>query len=208
MKIIRRDIFKELQLLLKEYPVVTILGPRQAGKTTLAKTLKKYQYCNLENPENRELALSDPKAFLSMFEKYVILDEIQRAPSLLSYIQVIVDENQDTGQFVLTGSRQLELVEAATQSLAGRVGILHLLPFSIKELEQLNIRYEGFQSYVHSGFLPRIYSQRQRPSVAYSNYYRTYVERDIRQMIQIKEQSLFEKIYETARWTCGANFEL
>ena len=193
MKIVNRDILKEFKLLLKEYLVVVILGPRQAGKTTLAKTLKKYQYCNLESPENRELAVTDPKAFLNGFKNYVIFDEIQRVPSLLSYIQVIVDENQIKGQFVLTGSRQLQLAEVITQSLAGRVGILHLLPFSIKELELLNVRYREFQNYVHSGFLPRIYNQKQRPFIAYSNYYRTYVERDIRQMIQIKEQSLFEK---------------
>ena len=189
---IKRDLQKELRKLLKEYPVVTILGPRQAGKTTLAKTLKSYQYCNLENPENRLLASEDPKAFLRQFKTSVILDEIQRVPLLLSYIQTIVDQKKQNGQFVLTGSHQLDLTEAMTQSLAGRVGILNLLPFSIQELQKAGIEYETFQDYVYKGFLPRVYDQKQRPSQAYSNYYRTYIERDVRQIINIKEQNTFE----------------
>ena len=193
MKIFKREVQKELKILLQEYPVVVILGPRQAGKTTLAKTLKKYQYCSLETPETRQLAEIDPKSFLNALKKYVILDEIQRVPSLLSYIQTIVDQNNQNGQFVLTGSHQLKITEAITQSLAGRAGILNLFPFSIKELNQSDIHYKNFQHYVYKGFLPRIYSQQQRPLQAYSNYYRTYIERDIRQMIQLKEQNFFER---------------
>ena len=189
---IKRDIQKELKNLLKEYPVIVILGPRQAGKTTLARTLTKYQYCNLEDPENRQLASEDPKAFFNQFKTRVILDEIQRVPLLLSYIQAIVDRKKINGQFVLTGSHQLDLTEALTQSLAGRAGILNLLPFSIAELKKAGWEYENFQDYVHRGFLPRIYDQKQRPLQAYSNYYRTYVERDIRQIINLKEQSVFE----------------
>ena len=132
-KMIKRDIQRELKNLLKEYPVVVILGPRQAGKTTLAKTLTSYQYCNLEDPENRQLASEDPKAFFNQFETSVILDEIQRIPLLLSYIQTIVDQRNKNGQFILTGSHQLGLTEATTQSLAGRASILNLLPFPIKE---------------------------------------------------------------------------
>ena len=189
---IKRDILKELKNLLNEYPVVVILGPRQSGKTTLAKTLK-YHYHNLEDPEERQLAIEDPKGFLDQIRKPVILDEIQRAPQLLSYIQVIVDEEKSNGQFVLTGSHQPELTQAVSQSLAGRAGILTLLPFSISELAKAGIQYENFQDYVHQGFLPRIYDQEQRPLRAYSNYYRTYVERDVRQLINLKNQSLFEK---------------
>lgn len=189
---IKRDIQKELRTLLREYPVVVILGPRQAGKTTLAKTLTTYQYCNLEDPENRLLASEDPKAFLNQFKSLVILDEIQRVPLLLSYIQTIVDQRNKNGQFVLTGSHQLDLTEAMTQSLAGRVGILNLLPFSINELKKAKVEYENFHDYVHRGFLPRVYDQKQRPLQAYSNYYRTYVERDVRQIINLKEQNVFE----------------
>lgn len=191
---IERDIKEEFLILIAEYPIVTILGPRQAGKTTLAiKALKQYEYCNLEIPENREFALSDPKAFLAQFKKKVILDEIQRTPLLLSYIQAIVDENQINGQFILTGSHQLELKEAVTQSLAGRTGILNLLPLSINELTNAKIDFLNFEEYAFHGFLPRIYDQKQRPNQAYSNYYQTYIERDVRQLINLKNAGLFEK---------------
>jgi uncharacterized protein len=191
---IKRNIENELHQLLKEYPIVTILGPRQAGKTTLAKmALKKFEYCNLELPENREFAEKDPKAFLKQFTSSVIIDEIQRVPQLLSYIQVRVDENQINGEFVLTGSHQLELNEAITQSLAGRTGIIKLLPLSISELKNKGIFFNSFEEYAYHGFLPRIYDQHQRPEQAYSNYYQTYVERDVRLLINLKNTSIFEK---------------
>ena len=190
---IPRDIQDEFLQLLQEYPVVTILGPRQSGKTTLAKSIPGYSYCNLEVPENRDFASSDPKAFLKQFKSKVILDEIQRTPHLLSYLQAIVDEEKNNGQFILTGSHQLELKEAITQSLAGRTGILNLLPFSISELDKANLLFDCFEDYVYHGFLPRIHDQKQRPTQAYSNYYQTYVERDVRQLINLKDASLFEK---------------
>ena len=149
---IKRHIEAELLNLLGEYPVVTILGPRQAGKTTLAKTgLRGYEYSNLEVPETRQFATDDPKAFLAQFKGNVILDEIQRVPELLSYIQDIVDREQRNGQFVLTGSHQLALREAITQSLAGRTSILELLPFSIAELRG---------SAVHSAAAPGCVAER------------------------------------------------
>lgn len=191
---IARQLETELHKLLKEYPVVTLLGPRQAGKTTLARnSLNTYSYCNLEHPETRQFAIDDPKAFLAQFKTNVILDEIQRVPELLSYIQVIVDENQRNGQYVLTGSHQLSLREAITQSLAGRTSILNLLPFSISELSASDITFDSFEAYIYRGFLPRIYDQQQRPTQAYSNYYQTYIERDVRQLISLKDLSLFEK---------------
>jgi len=194
--LIDREIEAELLQLLKEYPVVTLLGPRQAGKTTLAKKLMPvagYAYCNLELPENRELATHDPKAFLRQFRGKVVLDEIQRVPLLLSYIQARVDEHQVNGEFVLTGSHQLELKAAIGQSLAGRTAILHLLPLSIAELTQADIRFDRFEAYAFHGFLPRIYDRKQRPTRAWSNYYQTYVERDVRLLINLKDASLFEK---------------
>ncbi len=128
--------------------IVTILGPRQSGKTTLATScLNNFGYCNLESPENREHAAFDPNSFLAQFKKPVILDEIQRVPELLSYIQVIVDKNKTNGQFVLTGSHQLQLRESITQSLAGRTAILQLLPFSIAELNRANQSLSSFEEY-------------------------------------------------------------
>ncbi len=192
---IQRAIVAELMTLLGEYPVVTILGPRQAGKTTLAREgLKGFAYSNLEAPEVRELARADPKAYLAQFSGPCIIDEIQHVPELLGYIQVLVDQERGNGRFVLTGSHQLQVTQAITQSLAGRTGILHLLPLSIGELAGAGIRFDSFSEYAFHGFLPRIYDQKQRPSTAYSNYYQTYVERDVRQLIQLKDASLFEKL--------------
>ena len=189
-----RTIKPELQQLLREYPIVTILGARQSGKTTLARAvLPDWSYCNLESPEQRQLAEYDPKAFLAQFPDKVILDEIQRVPELLSYIQVVVDEQKRNGQFVLTGSHQLSLREAITQSLAGRTSILNLYPFSIAELREAGVIFDSPHDYIFKGFLPRIYDQNQRPTQAYSNYYQTYVERDVRQLINLKDFSLFEK---------------
>ena len=191
---IERKLTAELLQLLREYPVVSILGPRQAGKTTLAKmALPDYDYVNLEVPEDRELAETDPKASLGQFKGPVILDEIQRVPNLLSYIQGIVDEKKSNGLYVITGSHQLELKAAVAQSLAGRVGLLHLLPLSLAELKRAGIEFDSFGEMIFTGFLPRIYDQKQRPRTAWSNYYQTYVERDVRQLIHLKDVSLFEK---------------
>lgn len=191
---ITRDIFQEFQQLKKEYPIVTVLGPRQAGKTTLAKlACPDYEYVNLESPETRAFAQADPQAFLSQLSDHVILDEIQRIPELLSYIQVVVDEHHREGHFVLTGSHQLELRQAISQSLAGRAAILTLLPLSIHELKNENLGFSRASEYIYHGFLPRVYDKQQRPGVAYSNYYQTYVERDVRQLINLKDVALFER---------------
>ena len=191
---IPRDLSQELLQQLKEYPVVTLLGPRQAGKTTLARELlKDYAYVSLEAPDILAFAKDDPRGFLAQYPDETIFDEIQRAPHLISYLQSIVDESGKTGQFVLTGSHQLELRAAITQSLAGRTGILNLLPFSITELEAAEIAFDNFEEYVFTGFLPRVYDQNQRPNTAYANYYQTYIERDVRQIIQLKDASLFDK---------------
>ena len=191
---IKRHIESEFLQLLGEYPVVTLLGPRQAGKTTLArKALPDYAYVNLEQPEVREFAQDDPKAFLAQFTGKVIFDEIQRVPELLSYLQVAIDARQANGLYVLTGSHQLALREAIVQSLAGRTAILHLLPFSIAELVENQMGFSRAEDYIYQGFLPRIYDQQQRPTPAYSNYYQTYVERDVRQLINLKDVAQFQK---------------
>ena len=188
---IKREITKELLVQLQEYPIVTVLGPRQSGKTTLVRNvLPEYDYVSLEDPDNRELAIEDPKAFLKRYQGKTIFDEIQRTPDLLSYLQGIVDNENINGRFVLTGSHQLELRAAVSQSLAGRTGVLHLLPLSIAELKPASIEFDDFESYVVHGFLPRIYDQNQRPNRAYSNYYQTYIERDVRQLIKLKDVSL------------------
>ena len=191
---IKRNITKELHLLLQEYPIVTVLGPRQAGKTTLVQhELPDYAYVSLEDPDERILAAEDPGAFLRRYPDNTIFDEVQRVPTLLSYLQGIVDKEQKNGRFVLTGSHQLALRAAVTQSLAGRTGLLHLLPLSIEELTQAGKTFDGFEGYVLHGFLPTVHSQNQRSFRAYANYYQTYIERDVRQLIELKDVSLFEK---------------
>ncbi|PUA27788.1 MAG: AAA family ATPase [Cellvibrio sp. 79] len=191
---IKRLIESEFIQLLAEYPIVIILGPRQAGKTTLARqVLPGYAYVNLEHPETRDFARDDPKAFLAQYPGNVIFDEIQRLPELLSYLQVAVDNQRENGRYVLTGSHQLALREAIAQSLAGRTAILHLLPFSIAELRENNLGFEKAEDYIYQGFLPRIYDQQQRPTQAYANYYQTYVERDVRQLINLKDVAQFQK---------------
>ena len=190
---IHREIQGELQKLAAGYPVVTIIGPRQSGKTTLVKfVFPNKPYANLENPDVRSLAEADPRSFLEQFPNGAILDEIQRVPILLSYIQTIVDETDQKGMFILTGSHQLELHQAITQSLAGRTALLSLLPLSLNELAAA-----GFDSCLNEvlikGGYPRIYQDKLDPTKAYRNYFQTYVERDLRQLINVKDLMQFER---------------
>lgn len=191
---IERQIAPELDSLLGEYPIVTVIGPRQAGKTTLVRNrLPDFGYVNLESPDTRAFANEDPRAFLAEHGEPLILDEIQRVPTLLSYLQERVDAEPGNGRFVITGSHQLELRAAVSQSLAGRTAILTLYPLSIAELAKAGIQWQHFDNYLLSGFLPRVHDVSQRPSRAYANYLQTYVERDVRQLIRLKDVSLFEK---------------
>lgn len=189
--LIDRKIETELKNVMQEYPVVTITGPRQSGKTTLAKKVyPHFNYCNLEFPDVRLLAEEDPRAFFKQYKAPLIIDEIQRVPHLLSYIQGIVDQENSNGMFLLTGSQQLQLNEAISQSLAGRNALLTLLPFSIQELKLSNISLSR-DELIYKGFLPRIYSEDQNPTRAYRNYLQTYIERDLKQIAQINNLSEF-----------------
>ncbi len=189
----KRDIQKELLTSAKNFPVVTVTGPRQAGKTTLTRiAFPKKPYVNLEDMDVRELALADPRAFLEQYPEGVILDEVQRAPSLLSYIQVIVDENKQMGQFILTGSHQIELHEAISQSLAGRTDLLSMLPMTIGELRNAGINL-SIDEYLLKGFYPRIHSENLDPFKVYRAYVKTYLERDVRSLINIKNLHLFQR---------------
>jgi uncharacterized protein len=161
MAMFKRELTNELLEAAKSYPVVTLLGPRQSGKTTLVQIVfASKPYINLEVPDIRAAATSDPNAFLAKYPTGVILDEIQRAPILLSYIQDIVDRKNIKGMFVLTGSHQLELNQAISQSLAGRSAILKLLPLTISELQT----DESLDDYLYKGFFPRIYNDHLDPT--------------------------------------------
>ncbi len=190
---IKREITSTLTALFKKNPVVTVTGPRQSGKTTLCRSaFPKLHYFNLERPDTREFATEDPRGFLRGCEGGAVIDEIQRAPDLVSFIQVAVDENRTNGQFVLTGSRQFRVVEAVSQSLAGRTAVLRLLPFSIAEALKAR-KTMDIDRFIHTGFYPRIYDHDLDPTQALGDYFETYVERDVRQVSEIRNLSAFQK---------------
>ncbi|WP_321413660.1 DUF4143 domain-containing protein [uncultured Desulfobacter sp.] len=188
-----RRIENELKTTAGEYPVVTIIGPRQSGKTTLAKKIfRNHTYVNLENPELRSLAADDPKTFMLRYPAPAIFDEIQNVPELLSWIQVYVDETAElTGGYILTGSHQLQLREAITQSLAGRTALLTLFPFALNELKKSDIQLER-EVLIHKGFMPRLHDKNIRPGRFYRDYFQTYVERDVRKLMAVENQQAFE----------------
>lgn len=188
-----RDITEELRQSAQEYPVVTVLGPRQSGKTTLAKmTFPEKPYVSLEDPDVRLTAETDPRGFLTRLEEGCILDEVQQLPSLLSYLQGIVDKSPKRGRFILTGSHQPELHEAIGQSLAGRTAVLTLWPFSLHELRHYRSALEPFDLIVQGGF-PRLHDERLEPRRFFNSYLQTYVERDVRALIQLRDLSQFQK---------------
>lgn len=177
---VKRQLIKVLKKYAKKYPILTLTGPRQSGKTTLLKSLfKEYRYVSLENQDNRQFALQDPNGFLEEYDKFVILDEVQQAPVLFSYIQTKVDEDAIMGQYILSGSQNFYLLENITQSLAGRTIILKLLPFDFSELKQADLLPKDYTESILKGFYPAIYDRNITPDVYYSNYIQTYVERDI-----------------------------
>lgn len=190
---ISRDLAPVLLRASEDYPVVTVTGPRQSGKTTLVRELfGDHGYCNLENPETRSLAQTDPQSFFALNPGRLIIDEVQRVPELLSWIQVRVDEAGMKGHYILTGSHQLSLHEAVAQSLAGRTAMLRLLPFSFGELCAAGYA-PGKGEALFKGFMPRVYNDDLEPNFAYGNYFQTYVERDVRQLIRLKDVNLFER---------------
>jgi uncharacterized protein len=187
-----RKIKRKLLELYKQYPVITITGPRQSGKTTLCKEVfPDKPYVSLENLDIRRMAKEDPNGFLAQFPKGAVLDEIQRVPELLSFIQTIIDEKDKEGLFILTGSNQFELLDSINQSLAGRTALLKLLPFSYKEL-YLNRKQLELNEILYTGFYPRIYKKNLNPTEALSFYVTTYIERDVRNLVNVKDISKFE----------------
>ena len=189
---IERKISKEVHRAAEMYPVVTICGPRQAGKTTLARHLfPEFDYVSMENPYERQAFEADALGFLARHPAPCIFDEVQNTPSLLSYLQGIVDEGNRNGMYILTGSRQMELQQSITQSLAGRTAIVDLLPLSLEELADANMPLSRDEA-MFMGGLPRIYSWNQDPCMAYPDYFRTYVERDVRAIINVQKLREFE----------------
>lgn len=188
-----RTLSSQLTESLNSYPVLTLLGPRQSGKTTLVRYLfHEFDYKSLEDPDVREVAKYDPRGFLSQLSKYVILDEIQRVPELTSYIQTIVDEPSNKRKFVLTGSNGLLLVDSITQTLAGRTELFELYPLSVAEIMQHKSEYTLNEFLFYGGY-PRIYNSKLNPTKWLKSYFQLYVEKDIRLITNIKNLDLFEK---------------
>jgi len=191
-----RDISPFLLEAAKKMPVIAILGPRQSGKTTLAKAVfNKHKYVSLENYEERDLASSDPKRFLQAYENDhgVIFDEIQHVPKLLSYIQTYVDQEHKPGHIVLTGSQNILLNRGISQTLAGRISLFTLLPLSIEELKKNTLLQDTVDSSAFVGGYPRIYAYDLNPTSWYSDYIDTYVEKDVRQIINVTNLATFKR---------------
>jgi|SRR5437867_3646745 len=205
-------------------PVVTLTGPRQSGKTTLVRhVFPRHAYASLERPDERARALSDPVGFLSRFEGSVILDEVQRAPDLLSYVQAAVDEDDRPGRFILTGSQNLLLMERISQTLAGRTAVLRLLPLSLAELsgrkppDPLTLRTlprratpprRKLWPTLWSGFYPRIHDKHLPADRWLADYYRTYVERDLRDVLRVLDLDTFERFVRLVAARTGQELNL
>ena len=190
---IQRDILSELLVCVREYPVVTIIGPRQSGKTTLAQTaFPDKPYRSLEDPDVRMAAQTDPRGFLAQVPDGAILDEIQRVPDLLSYIQGLVDRERRPGMFILTGSHQPRIQQGVSQTLAGRTALLTLMPFSLAELRHYRTDWTAFDLVV-TGAFPPVHDQRLAPSRFFNGYVQTYVERDVRALVNLKDLRPFQQ---------------
>lgn len=194
MKNVQRAAGKKLKYLATKFPAVAITGPRQSGKTTLAKMVFPAKpYISLENPDVKRLAEDDPRRFLDRFPDGAILDEVQRAPHLFSYLQQILDESKKKGKFILTGSSQFLLQENISQTLAGRIAYIELLPYSLQELQSASKKKMTLENVLFTGAYPAIHTRKMKPQDWFPNYIRTYIERDVRLLKNISNLSLFTK---------------
>lgn len=191
---IERRITRKIEKLRNQFPILAITGPRQSGKTTLLrKVFDGYQYVTLEDPNVRQFAESDPVAFLDRYERYVIFDEVQRVPELFSYIQGRVDESGLMGQYILSGSQNFHLLKSITQSLAGRVALFKLFPLDFAELTGHDLLPESWSEAAVKGAYPAVFDRDIEPAVFYSNYIQTYVERDVTELLNVRDLRQFRQ---------------
>jgi predicted AAA+ superfamily ATPase len=202
---IHRKAIEKVVAMAEKFPVLAFTGPRQSGKTTLAKmSFPEYKYVSLENPQMLEFALNDPKGFLEIYDKHVIIDEVQNAPELFSYIQEIVDDSNLCGHYILSGSQNFLLLEKITQSLAGRVYLMELLPLCHSEINQ--IKETTVEEELFSGSYPRLYNMNIEPKDFYPGYIKTYVERDVRTILNVHDIKLFRKLLSLLAHYAGQQF--
>ena len=191
---IHRTLQSALERLATKYPVITLTGPRQSGKSTLLRyAFPNYQYISLEDLDMREFATNDPRGFLATYPHRVILDEVQRVPTLMSYIQTHVDKTNESGMYLLAGSHNFLLMESVNQSLAGRTAILKLLPFSRSEMQDGGVLPASINEQIYYGAYPRLYDKGLQPDEFYPYYIQTYVERDVRELKNIGDLSRFAR---------------
>jgi len=198
---IKRRITQQIVLQRDKFPVLAVTGPRQSGKTTLLRRLfEDYRYVTLENPDNQQFAASDPVGFLDYYGRHVIFDEVQRVPHLFSYIQERVDESGLMGHYILSGSQNFHLLKSITQSLAGRVALFKLLPLDFAELTAQKLLADGYPSVAISGAYPAIFDRDISPAVFYANYLQTYVEKDVTELLKVRDTRQFRQFL----GLCGA----
>ncbi|NGX35893.1 MAG: hypothetical protein K1000chlam1_00729 [Candidatus Anoxychlamydiales bacterium] len=220
---LKRNLSKYLKLYLSKYPIVTITGPRQAGKTTLAKKVcPDYKYVSLEDPDIREYAINDPRGFLEEYNNKIIFDEVQQAPEIFSYLQSDVDNNPKTGRFILTGSQQFLLNAKISQTLTGRCARLSLLPLSLAELNERSYQKFWHTStlnkptlpkkdlyyYLFHGLYPRVYEHKLNPTQFYRDYIDTYVTRDLQQLLHVGDLRIFQNFLKMLAGRCGQKVNL
>lgn len=191
---IERSLTTKIQQLATKFPVVALTGPRQSGKSTLLKYIfPDYKYVSLEDLDIRSFAIADPRGFLATYNNHVIIDEAERVPQIFSYLQTHIDKLNEPGMYMLSGSRNFHLMEAIDQSLAGRVAILKLLPFSRLELHEGAILPDSIDKQIFTGFYPRIYDKGIAPIDYYPSYINTYIERDVRQILNVTNLTRFTR---------------